>query len=345
MSSRSLVRSPLSGFTMEVIETAYAGHAKTIASTIDLSKFPDGIICVGGDGIVNEVLNGLLGRDNWNEAIKLPIGIIPAGSDNSLVWTVLGIRDPVSAANAVTKGGSTPIDVFAVKRSQAGFTHFGLTASYFGFVADVVQLSEDFRLQFGPFRYVVAGFLKFLSLPKYKFEVEYLPSSPGRGLELKPLTEDNWITRKGEFLGIFSCNHFCKPAQGLLSPIIAPKAQHNDGNLDLILVHGSGRLRLFLLLHCLSALLASFITFCGICQGISGLSYFHMLLFAKTLITESWPLQQVQVKQVKIRPLGNTHNGCGVDGELLRAEDQTEWQCSLLPAQGRLLGQHPRASN
>jgi diacylglycerol kinase family enzyme len=132
----------------------------------------------------------------------------------------------------------------------------------------VVQQSEDFRLQFGPFRYVVAGFLKFLSLPKYKFEVEYLPSSPWSGLELKPLTEkcheqlsdcgkvmsvvqnddriqDNWVTRKGEFLGIFSCNHFCKPARGLLSPVIAPKAQHNDGTLDLILVHGNGRLRLF----------------------------------------------------------------------------------------------------
>jgi hypothetical protein len=32
----------LSGFTMEVIETAYAGHAKAIASTVDLSKIPDG---------------------------------------------------------------------------------------------------------------------------------------------------------------------------------------------------------------------------------------------------------------------------------------------------------------
>ncbi|TVU42757.1 hypothetical protein EJB05_09178 [Eragrostis curvula] len=327
----------LSGFTMEVIETAYAGHAKAIASTVDLSNCPDGIICVGGDGIVNEVLNGLLGRDNLNEAIQLPIGIIPAGSDNSLVWTVLGIRDPVSAAGAVAKGGFTPIDVFAVKRIQAGFTHFGLTASYFGFVADVVQLSEKFRQQFGPFRYVVAGFLKFLSLPKYTFEVDYLPSSQERDPELNPLTDkcreqlsgcgkvmkgvrnndmiqDNWVSRKGEFLGIFSCNHFCKPAQGLLSPVIAPKAQHDDGNLDLILVRGSGRLRLF-------------------CFFIAYQLCWHLLLPF---------VEYVKVKQVKVRPVGNTHNGCGVDGELLRAEGQAEWQCSLLPAQGRLLGRHPR---
>ena len=72
----------LSGFAMEVVETAYAGHAKVLASTVDLSTCPDGnincisafatappfhfsilkcvvftgIICVGGDGVVNEVL-------------------------------------------------------------------------------------------------------------------------------------------------------------------------------------------------------------------------------------------------------------------------------------------------
>lgn len=50
-----------------------------------------------------QVLNGLLTRDNQKEAISVPIGIIPAGSDNSLVWTVLGVRDPVSAAIAIVK--------------------------------------------------------------------------------------------------------------------------------------------------------------------------------------------------------------------------------------------------
>lgn len=50
-----------------------------------------------------QVLNGLLSRGNQKEAISIPIGIIPAGSDNSLVWTVLGVRDPVSAAIAIVK--------------------------------------------------------------------------------------------------------------------------------------------------------------------------------------------------------------------------------------------------
>ncbi|AQK50826.1 Sphingoid long-chain bases kinase 1 [Zea mays] len=326
---------------MEVIETAYAGHAKVLSSTVDLKKFPDGIICVGGDGIVNEVLNGLLSRDDFDVAIRFPIGIIPAGSDNSLVWTVLGIRDPVSAAIALAKGDFTPIDVFAVKWIQAGVTHFGLTASYYGFVADVLQLSEKFRVQLGPFRYVVAGLLKFLSLPQYRFEVDYLPSSlQGRSSESRPLAEkrheqlsddgkvrrgtqtngrikDDWVTRNGEFLGIFVCNHFCKPAQGLLSPVIAPKARHDDGSLDLILVHGSGRLRLF-------------------CFFVAYQLCWHLLLPY---------VEYVKIKEVKVRPVGSTHSGCGVDGELLDGERGAEWQCSLLPAQGRLLGQDPGAFN
>ncbi|KAM5566320.1 hypothetical protein ABKV19_014820 [Rosa sericea] len=167
----------LAGFKVEVVKTTSAGHAKKLASSVDISTCPDGIICVGGDGIINEVLNGLLSRDNQKEGISIPIGIIPAGSDNSLVWTVLGVRDPVSAAMAIIKGGLTATDVFAVEWIQTGVIHFGMTVSYYGFVSDVLELSEKYQKRFGPLRYFVAGFLKFLCLPKYSYEVEYLPAS------------------------------------------------------------------------------------------------------------------------------------------------------------------------
>ncbi|RQO93960.1 hypothetical protein POPTR_008G002100v4 [Populus trichocarpa] len=167
----------LAGFKLEVVKTTSAGHAKNLASTVDISTCPDGIICVGGDGIINEVLNGLLSRDNQKEGISIPIGIIPAGSDNSLVWTVLGVRDPVSAAISIVKGGLTATDVFAVEWIQSGVIHFGMTVSYYGFVSDVLELSEKYQKRFGPLRYFVAGFLKFFCMPKYSYEVEYLPAS------------------------------------------------------------------------------------------------------------------------------------------------------------------------
>ncbi|KAL2461123.1 Sphingoid long-chain bases kinase 1 [Abeliophyllum distichum] len=166
----------LAGFELEVVKTTSAGHARKLAASVDFSTCPDGIICVGGDGIVNEVLNGLLSRDNQKEAISIPIGIIPAGSDNSLVWTVIGVRDPVSAAIAIVKGGLTATDVFSVEWIHTGAIHFGTTVTYFGFVSDVLELSEKHQKRFGPLRYFVAGFLKFLCLPKYSYGVEYLPA-------------------------------------------------------------------------------------------------------------------------------------------------------------------------
>ncbi|KAG6760624.1 hypothetical protein POTOM_037147 [Populus tomentosa] len=159
-----------------LISTSEASSSADAPSLVALDETP-GIICVGGDGIINEVLNGLLIRDNQKEGISIPIGIIPAGSDNSLIWTVLGVRDPISAAISIVKGGLTATDVFAVEWIQSGVIHFGMTVSYYGFVSDVLELSEKYQKRFGPLRYFVAGFLKFLCLPKYSYEVEYLPAS------------------------------------------------------------------------------------------------------------------------------------------------------------------------
>jgi diacylglycerol kinase family enzyme len=52
---------------------------------------------------VLQVLNGLLSRSDRAEAVTIPVGIIPAGSDNSLAWTVLGVRDPISASLLIVR--------------------------------------------------------------------------------------------------------------------------------------------------------------------------------------------------------------------------------------------------
>ena len=51
-----------------------------------------------------------------------------------------------------------------------------MMCAYF-FSGAVLELSEKYQKRFGPLRYFVAGFLKFLCLPKYSYEVEFLPAS------------------------------------------------------------------------------------------------------------------------------------------------------------------------
>lgn len=48
----------------------------------------DGIVVVSGDGLLFEVFNALMSRDDWEKAIKIPVGIIPGGSGNGLAATI-----------------------------------------------------------------------------------------------------------------------------------------------------------------------------------------------------------------------------------------------------------------
>ncbi|CAI2163481.1 10907_t:CDS:2, partial [Funneliformis geosporum] len=54
---------------------------------------------VSGDGIIHEIINGLLSRDDAFE-IDIPIGTIPAGSGNALSICLLGNDHGVNASHA-----------------------------------------------------------------------------------------------------------------------------------------------------------------------------------------------------------------------------------------------------
>lgn len=51
------------GVKMELLVTQHPGHARNMISSADLSEI-DGIITVGGDGILYEVVNGLRARED-----------------------------------------------------------------------------------------------------------------------------------------------------------------------------------------------------------------------------------------------------------------------------------------
>lgn len=48
----------------------------------------DSITVVSGDGLLFEVFNGLMARDDWEKAVKMPVGIIPGGSGNGLAASI-----------------------------------------------------------------------------------------------------------------------------------------------------------------------------------------------------------------------------------------------------------------
>lgn len=71
----------------------------------------DGLVVVGGDGTFHEVLNGMLQR---TDGLRLPLGLIGAGSTDATAHSLYGSADIATAALQIILGDQHPIDVGAV---------------------------------------------------------------------------------------------------------------------------------------------------------------------------------------------------------------------------------------
>jgi len=177
----------IAGVNYTVIVTQRANHARDLlldVESADVSPY-HGFVCVGGDGMFSELLNGMIirrqiqqGIDYSSPEVKLarpvvPVGVIPAGSTDAVAFGVTGINDPVTSTVHVIFGKTINIDISAVHDSSKGncLLRYATSVLGYGFLADVLAASEKNRWM-GPSRYDWAGFKKILSLKAYEGEIK-----------------------------------------------------------------------------------------------------------------------------------------------------------------------------
>ena len=84
-----------------------------IANALDLDAYR-AVVCVGGDGTLAEVFNGLMTRPDAARAQSFPVGVVPAGSGNavakSLTHRVAQPCDNCTAALAIARGHLVSLD-------------------------------------------------------------------------------------------------------------------------------------------------------------------------------------------------------------------------------------------
>jgi len=105
------------GCTLDLTVTKYVNHGREIAQNLSLKEGFDVIVCVSGDGMLHEVLNGLAGRDDAIEALKIPVAPIPTGSGNAVALNLLGVDQGFNLALAclnLIKGKEKRLDVCSV---------------------------------------------------------------------------------------------------------------------------------------------------------------------------------------------------------------------------------------
>ncbi|HUG15760.1 MAG TPA: diacylglycerol kinase family protein [Thermomicrobiales bacterium] len=119
------------GYVVRAHQTAAPGDATRLATSL-AEHGASTIVCVGGDGTVNEVVNGLIVDDRAvNPDLKL--AIIACGTGKDLVRS-LGTRDLNTTIQALAGGVMTLIDVGRVHYIEPRTGH--LEARYFVNVAD-----------------------------------------------------------------------------------------------------------------------------------------------------------------------------------------------------------------
>jgi diacylglycerol kinase family enzyme len=86
---------------LQVVETANRGHAAALACRA-MRDGTDVVVALGGDGTVNEVVNGLL-TDGVHPGVPA-LGIVPAGSTNVFARAVGVPNDRIEATGALLEG-------------------------------------------------------------------------------------------------------------------------------------------------------------------------------------------------------------------------------------------------
>jgi len=187
----------------------------TLASNLNIQDF-DGILAVGGDGTLFEVINGLLEN---RQDIEIPIGQIPVGTGNSFIKD-LGINNLEDSIQAIISGRTRAVDLGEFSYTKG--KHFFINLLGTGFVSNVAYRAKKYKL-LGSLSYIF-GVLE---------EVVVLKST-----NIEITIDGNLIKRKAVFTEI--CNSRFTGGDMLM----APDAKIDDGLLDIIILKKVSRLKL-----------------------------------------------------------------------------------------------------
>ncbi|CAN5651088.1 diacylglycerol kinase [soil metagenome] len=144
------IRGELEGLEVEWIETKCAEDAIRAAE-----EWREGLLIVaGGDGTINDVVNGL-GRAGFPGDVTL--GILPAGTGNDLAATLCIPEDPDLAEDVILQNRGRWLDVARVRSEGIG-ERFFINVATGGLGAEISNVNdEELKKRWGKLSYLRAS--------------------------------------------------------------------------------------------------------------------------------------------------------------------------------------------
>ena len=125
-------------YSLELQFSTHPGHCRELACSMNPSDW-DGLIAVGGDGTLSEVINGIMEN---NREFKIPLGLIPVGTGNSFIQD-LNIHSIEQAVNSIIENKRTNLDIGQFTCSEG--QHYFINVLGNGYAADVLQEAIRFK--------------------------------------------------------------------------------------------------------------------------------------------------------------------------------------------------------
>lgn len=206
------LRAEFEGYDLEWVETEGPEDAVAAAREWDQGL----LIVAGGDGTVNDVINGL-GKAGFPEGVTL--GILPAGTGNDLAATLCIPEEADAAEDVIREGRVRTLDVAQVRSEGIG-ERFFINVATGGLGAEISAANdEELKGKWGKLSYLRAS-----------LEV-------ARNFEVREIT----MYLDGERRDTRAVNVAvgnCRYAGG--GWLAAPRANPEDGLLDVIVIEDVG---------------------------------------------------------------------------------------------------------
>ena len=195
------------GIDHEFVDTNREGSYPELEERIGKEGLEE-IVAIGGDGTIRQLASAL-------RHLPVRFGLVPMGSGNGLALAAGIPKDPAKAMEVIFKGDHAPVDAFLVNGI------FSCMLTGIGFDA---QVAHDFARQRsrGLITYVKVTAMNFFTAGHYPFRLRI---------------GDDRIRQEAFFVSIANSNQFGNQFT------IAPKANLNDGLVDVIVVRRMSRLK------------------------------------------------------------------------------------------------------
>lgn len=148
------------GYRCEIYVTAATGDGTRYVA--QYAREFDRVVCIGGDGTLNETIAGMM-----QAGVDLPIGYIPAGTTNDYASSLCLSSDVLQAARDAVEG-----EVHALDLGTFNGRYFTYTASCGAFTRASYSTPQTWKNSLGHLAYVLEGIKDLPSLKPFHLKVE-----------------------------------------------------------------------------------------------------------------------------------------------------------------------------